>query len=95
MNTDNVSEDVVTHGTYANRNIMADTYALIVPKGGEMKKRKKLNFWRLLPKVTPWLMAIWALKYSTLNTEQTIILIAACLTVCFGINALADDFGKD
>ena len=83
------------HGTYANRNITADTYALIVPKGGEMKRKKKPNFWVLLPKISPWLMAIWALKYSTLNTEQTIILIVACLTVCFGLQALAEDFRKD
>ena len=40
------------HGTYANRNIMADTYALIVLKGEEMKKRKKFNFWTLLPKLS-------------------------------------------
>lgn len=39
------------HGTYANRNIMADTYALIVLKGEEMKQ-KKPNFWRLLPKLS-------------------------------------------
>ena len=84
-----------THGTYANRNIMADTYALIVSKGGEMKKRRKFNFWELLPKISPWLMAIWALKYSNLNTEQTIIIIVACLTVCFGLQALAEDFGKE
>lgn len=46
------------HGTYANRNIMADTYALIASKGGEtMKKRKKLNFWTLLPKLTQTFMA--------------------------------------
>ena len=59
-----------------------------------MKRRKKLNFWELLPKITPWIMAIWALKYSTLNTEQTIIMIVACLTVCFGINALVEDFTR-
>ena len=83
-----------TCGTYANKSTMADTYARIVLKGGVMMKRKKLNFWELLPKITPWIMAIWALKYSTLNTEQTIILIVACLTICFGINALVEDFGK-
>ena len=84
-----------THGTYASRNTMADTYALIVLRGGEMKKRKKFNFWELLPKITPWIMAIWALKYSNLNTEQTIILIVACLTVCFGLQAIVEDFRKD
>jgi len=84
-----------TCGTYANKSTMADTYARIVLKGGVMMKRKKLNFWELLPKITPWIMAIWALKYSTLNTEQTIILIVACLTVCFGVNALVEDFGKE
>ena len=55
-------------------------------------KRRKFNFWELLPKVTPWIMAIWALKYSTLNTEQTIIMIVACLTVCFGGQAITDDW---
>ena len=52
MNTDNVSEDVGTRGTYANKSIMADTYALIVLRGEEMKKRRKLNFWTLLPKLS-------------------------------------------
>ena len=84
-----------THGTYASRNTMADTYALIVLKGEEMKKRRKLNFWTLLPKISPWLMAIWALKYSNLNTETTIIMIVACLTVCFGGQAIVEDFRKD
>lgn len=60
-----------------------------------MKNRKKLNFWVLLPKISPWIMAIWALKYSALNTEQTIIMIVACLTVCFGLQALAEDFGGE
>lgn len=41
-----------THGTYANRNIMADTYAHIVSKGEEMKQKKKPNFWVLLPKLS-------------------------------------------
>ena len=95
MNTDNVSEDVGTYGTYANRNTMACTYAHIVLGGGEMKKRRKFNFWRLLPKVTPWLMAIWALKYSSLNIEQTIIMIVACLALNFGVNAIVEDFRKD
>ena len=81
-------------GTYASKSTMANTYALIVLKGEEMKKRKKLNFWELLPKIAPWIMAIWALKYSTLNTEQTIILIVACLTVCFGLNAIVEDFTR-
>ena len=64
-------------------------------RGGEMKKRRKLNFWELLPKISPWIMSAWALHYSSLNTEQTIILIVACLTVCFGLNAIVEDFGKD
>lgn len=84
-----------TYGTYANRNIMVGMCAHIVPKGEEMKKRRKLNFWELLPKITPWIMAIWALKYSTLNTEQTIILIVACLTFYFSLQALVEDFRKD
>ena len=46
-----------TSGTYANRDIMVGTCALIVLKGEEMKKRKKLNFWRLLPKLTQTFMA--------------------------------------
>lgn len=56
MNTDNAL-GVGTHGTYANRNIMACTYAHIVSKGEEMKKRRKLNFWTLLPKLTQTFMA--------------------------------------
>lgn len=57
MNTDNAL-GVGTHGTYANRNIMADTYARIVSKGEEMKKRKrKFNFWDMLPKITQTFMA--------------------------------------
>ena len=60
-----------------------------------MKNRKKFNFWELLPKISPWIMAIWALKYSALNTEQTIILIVACLTFYFGLNAVVEDFRKD
>lgn len=83
------------HGTYANRNIMVGMCVRIVSKGEEMKKRKKFNFWTLLPKVTPWIMAIWALKYSALNTEQTIILIVACLTFYFSLQAIVEDFRKD
>ena len=45
------------HGTYASKSTMVGTCALIVPKGEEMKKRKKLNFWRLLPKLTQTFMA--------------------------------------
>ncbi len=60
-----------------------------------MKKRKKFNFWILLPKITPWIMSAWALRYSSLNTEQTTILIVACLTVCFGGQAIVEDFRKD
>ena len=70
-------------------------FARRVRKGGTMKNRKKFNFWRLLPKVTPWIMAIWALKHSNLNIEQTIIMIVACLTVCFGGQAIVEDFRKD
>ena len=58
-------------------------------------KRKKPNFWRLLPKTAPWIMSAWALKYSSLNIEQTIIMIVACLTVCFGLQAIVEDFRKD
>ncbi len=82
------------HGTYASKSTMVGTCVLIVLKGEEMKKRKKFNFWRLLPKVTPWIMAIWALSYSKLNTEQTVIMIVACLTVCFGGQALVEDFTR-
>ena len=94
MNTDNVS-DVGTSGTYASKSTMACTYVHIVLGGEEMKKRKKLNFWELLPKVTPWIMAVWALKHSNLNTEQTVIMVVACLVVCFGLQAIAEDFGKE
>lgn len=91
-----LASNAETRGTYASRNTMACTYALIVLKGEEMmKKRKRFNFWVLLPKIAPWIMAIWALSYSKLNTEQTIIMIVACLTVCFGGQAIVEDFGKD
>ena len=46
------------HGTYASKSTMVGMCVRIVPKGGEtMKKRKKLNFWRLLPKLTQTFMA--------------------------------------
>lgn len=46
------------HGTYASKSTMVGMCARIVLKGGEtMKKRKKLNFWRLLPKLTQTFMA--------------------------------------
>lgn len=83
-----------TCGTYASRSTMVGMCVRIVLKGEEMKKRKKLNFWELLPKIAPWIMAAWALKYSSLNTEQTIILIVACLTLNFGLNALVEDFTR-
>ena len=51
MNTDNVL-GVGTHGTCASRNTMACTFAHIVFGGEEMMKRKKLNFWELLPKIS-------------------------------------------
>ena len=47
-----LASNAATSGTYANRNIMVGTCARIVLKGEEMKKRKKLNFWVLLPKLS-------------------------------------------
>ena len=67
------------HGTYANRNIMVGTCALIVLKGEEMKKRKKLNFWELLPKTAPYILALMFWRYSNLNAEQTIMIIIVCV----------------
>ena len=46
------------HGTYASKSTMVGTCARIVSKGGvTMKKRKKPNFWTLLPKLTQTFMA--------------------------------------
>lgn len=45
------------HGTYASKSTMVGMCVRIVPKGEEMKKRKKLNFWTLLPKLTQTFMA--------------------------------------
>lgn len=45
------------HGTYASKSTMVGMCVRIVLKGEEMKKRKKLNFWRLLPKLTQTFMA--------------------------------------
>ena len=53
-----LASNAATSGTYANRNIMVGMCVRIVLKGGvTMKKRKKLNFWRLLPKLTQTFMA--------------------------------------
>ena len=67
--------NAATSGTYANRNIMVGTCARIVPKGEEMKKRKKLNFWTLLPETAPYILALMFWRYSNLNAEQTIMII--------------------
>ena len=68
-----------TCGTYANKSTMADTYARIVLKGGVMMKRKKLNFWRLLPKTAPYILAFLFWKYSNLNAEETSMIIIVCV----------------
>jgi hypothetical protein len=53
-----LASNAETSGTYASKSTMVGMCARIVPKGGEtMKKRKKLNFWRLLPKLTQTFMA--------------------------------------
>jgi len=44
-----------------------------------MKKRKKLNFWRLLPKTAPYILALMFWRYSNLNAEQTIMIIIVCV----------------
>ena len=49
-----------THGTYANRNTMACSYAHIVLGGEEMKKRRKFNFWELLPKISMITASVFA-----------------------------------
>jgi uncharacterized membrane protein len=68
------------HGTYASKSTMVGMCVLIVPKGGEtMKKRKKLNFWRLLPKTAPYILALMFWRYSNLNAEQTIMIIIVCV----------------
>jgi len=44
-----------------------------------MKKRKKLNFWELLPKTAPYILALLFWRYSNLNAEQTIMIIIVCV----------------
>ena len=79
MNTDNVS-NVETNGTYASKSTMVGMCVRIVPKGGvTMKKRKKLNFWELLPKTAPYILALMFWRYSNLNAEQTIMIIIVCV----------------
>ena len=96
---------VGTHGTYASRNTMADTYALIVLKGEEMKKRKKLNFWVLLPKLSIATASIFAVyiahrEYTgTGNITGLSAVVPLAIVVYFivtqVVEAIAEDFRKD
>ena len=47
-----LASNAATSGTYASKSTTVGMCVRIVPKGEEMKKRKKLNFWRLLPKLS-------------------------------------------
>lgn len=67
------------HGTYASKSTMVGMCVRIVPKGEEMKKRKKLNFWELLPKTAPYILAFMFWKYSNLNAEQAAMIIIICV----------------
>ena len=44
-----------------------------------MKKRKKLNFWTLLPKTAPYILALLFWRYSDLNLEQSAMIIIICV----------------
>ena len=52
-----LASNAETCGTYASKSTMVGMCVRIVSKGGVMMKRKKLNFWRLLPKLTQTFMA--------------------------------------
>lgn len=67
------------HGTYASKSTMVGMCVRIVPKGEEMKKRKKLNFWTLLPKTAPYILALMFWRYSDLNLEQSAMIIIICV----------------
>ena len=58
-------------------------------------KRKKFSFWKILPKIAPWGLAIWGLSYSELNIEQSLILVSSCLVLYFIAIAVAADFCSD
>lgn len=98
MNTDNAL-GVGTHGTYANRNTMADTYAHIVPKGEEMKKRRKLNFWDMLPKITQTFMACMSVyvmhrEYDKTGTISGLSFILPLMMLVYFIIAQVLDMGE-
>ena len=79
------------HGTYASKSTMVGMCVRIVPKGGEtMKKRRKLNFWELLPKTAPYILALLFWRYSNLNAEQTIMIIIVCV-VFYAMSLLVVD----
>ena len=78
------------HGTYASKSTMVGMCVRIVPKGEEMKKRKKLNFWELLPKTAPYILALLFWRYSNLNAEQTIMIIIVCV-VFYAMSLLVVD----
>jgi hypothetical protein len=80
-----------THGTYASKSTMVGMCVRIVPKGGEtMKKRKKLNFWVLLPKTAPYILALMFWRYSDLNLEQAAMIIIICV-VFYAMSLLVVD----
>ena len=86
-----LASNAATSGTYASKSTMVGMCALIVPKGGEtMKKQKKLNFWTLLPKTAPYILALMFWRYSDLNLEQSAMIIIICV-VFYAMSLLVVD----
>ena len=86
-----LASNAATSGTYASKSTMVGMCVRIVPKGGEtMKKRRKLNFWELLPKTAPYILALLFWRYSNLNAEQTIMIIIVCV-VFYAMSLLVVD----
>ena len=52
--------------------------------------RRKPNFWRLLPKTAPYILALMFWRYSNLNAEQTIMIIIVCV-VFYAMSLLVVD----
>ncbi len=61
-----------------------------------MKMKRKPNFWTLLPKTAPYILAFMFWRYSNLNTQNTITIILASVT-CYVLIMLATDIvtGKE
>lgn len=46
--------------------------------------KRKPNFWRLLPKTAPYILALMFWRYSNLSARETAMIIAAS-AACYGI----------